>query len=269
MESATTTATVSTTAPKTSSKVSYLPQMDEDDEFGGNSQEGYMMLVPVRKKPILQAFFVFTSMVLAVAALIRDEIMDGNLTFAYTSYWYNKLKEVDYDCGYQQLRFVYKYKGGYQQSESYKYGSSICQADEYIFSTNFCKDQDRLGKVWLACSIIGIICNAVSLIGLYKHGHRSKIYLIYVILSIIFYGVAAFDWLANERCSDMENFSNASMTLDTTIGSSLALMIVAFGLCVFGMLLSLLHLIKHYTKSKEQLPIPLATTITTQNITVQ
>lgn len=254
---------INTTQPASKKNVSYIQQINEDDEFDENTQEGYMMLLPVRKKPIIQMFFAFAAMILAIAALARDEIMDGNITFASTNYWHDKMSEVDYDCGYSQLRFTYIFSSGYQQSETYSYGSALCTEDEYIFSSNFCADQVRNGKIWLACGIIAIIFNAVSIFVVYKHGHKSLIYLALMTLSIIFYSTSAFNWLANERCSDMENYSNSSMTLDTNLGSSMVLMIVAIGLCVFGILVSLMYFLKA-RKRNAQANVVSSTVNTTQ-----
>jgi len=69
-------------------KVPYMPQINEGDDFDGNNG-GYMMLVPVRKKPIAQMFLAFASMILAIAGLAHDEIMDGNLTFTQSYNIYN------------------------------------------------------------------------------------------------------------------------------------------------------------------------------------
>jgi len=238
--------------------VPYVPQTNDDDEEGG-----YMLLVPIRKKPYVQLFLSFAAMVLAIAGLARDEIMDGSITFSSTYYWYN-LKEVDYDCGFQELRFTYVFTKGYKQSESYRYSSSLCEQNEYIFSNNFCSDQNKLGKVWLGCGIVGIIFNAISMLAIHKQGPRSKLYLLLITLSTTFYCAAAFDWMANERCNDLENYSNATITLDTTLGSSLILIIVAAGLCMFGMLLTLFNLIRARVKHTQENDIPLSNLTTTQ-----
>jgi len=102
------------------------------------------------------------------------------------------------------------------------------------------------------------------MLAIHKQGPRSKLYLLLITLSTTFYCAAAFDWMANERCNDLENYSNATITLDTTLGSSLILIIVAAGLCMFGMLLTLFNLIRARVKHTQENDIPLSNLTTTQ-----
>jgi len=240
---------VSSTSPqKPSRKVSYKQQFDEDDELDENTQQGYMMLLPVRKKPVGQLFVAFAAMILAIAALSHDEIMDGRITYSTTNY-VTSVKEVDYVCGYQQLRITYKLSQGYKTSTSYTYNSFLCT--DNVLTTSFCTEQRSNGKIWLACGIVGILFNAVSLIAVYKQGFRSTIYLALITLSALFYFISSFNYLANERCSDLETYSNETVSLNTFLGASLILMMVAGGLCVLGTLLSLAYFIKIYKRNKE------------------
>jgi len=250
----------STSPPKISKPISYQEQINEDDEYDENTQQGYMMLLPVRKRPVCQLFVAFAAMILAISALVHDEIMDGSVTYSTTNYY---LKEVDYSCGYQQLSLTSKYTQGYQTSTIYSYNPSFCLRDS-ILTTSFCTDQRRNGKIWLACGIVGIIFNAVSIIAVYKQGFRSTIYFALITLSALFYFISSFNYLANERCSDLEMYSTETVSLDTFLGASLIIMMVSGALCVLGSLLSLGYFIKFYKKNKESNDLPMSTVNTTQ-----
>ena len=192
---------------------------DGTDNFDDPDQ--YMMLVrPFAGKnlPYFQLFLPFVAIILTIAALPIDEITDGDWEIDDSVVYWSEVKEVDYDCGWNVLRFTYYWTEGYKQSEEYDYSSSLCDDDQDVFDNDWCSTMESIGHVWLGFNIVAILLAAVSMVVVFKQGKTSLIYFVLNFFGVICYLVAVGNWLSNEICSDIESFTNETFTVTTNVG---------------------------------------------------
>ena len=160
--------------------------------------------------------------------------------------------EVDYDCGWKELRFNIN---GY--SEQIAYNSDFCEMDDVI-DDDFCTQSTMNGRIWLASSIIGIlitsasipvllwkkpICNGQCKIG----GKDSWPFFIMSIIGCGSFAIASMWWWLSDKCEDIEQYNNSDSQyvqeeFDTSIGPSLYLMWIALFFTIAGILISSLHI---------------------------
>lgn len=207
-----------------STKKGYAPQINvvggENDDFDDPDQ--YMMLVRPfanKKMPYFQMFLPFVAMILTIAALPIDEITDGDWAVDDSLVYWKQVKEIDYDCGWNTLRFTYYWTQGYKQSEEYSYSSKLCDEDEDVFDSNWCSTMHSIGRLWLGFNIVSLLLSFVSIIVVYKQGKTSLIYFVLNFFGVICYLVAVCNWIKNEKCSDIEYYSsNDAFTVTTNVG---------------------------------------------------
>jgi len=207
---------------------------DRDDE-----------MIPFQKtKPFLQIITTIICMILAIVAISYDEIQDGDISFTPGSSWLPT--KVDYDCGWKTLRFTSYYGNGNHMTESYEYNSQLCDVNEDIYNNAFCSEMKKNGLAWLICIIFGIIFNFISVFFIYRFGKASLIHFTLLFLSLLMYFVATFNWMANDKCSDIEQNTSENALYDTKIGTSLVLLFIVIGLSSINFLLSSIYIISYY-----------------------
>jgi len=226
-------------------------------EVQQDEPEEYMQMVPVpRKKPSawLHITFPTIAILFAVVGLIVDEISDGDAKFI------NSNAEVDYDCGWNSLKFTYYHKG-FTDNQNIKYKNGLCTENMSVFDDQYCQDMQKNGNIWLAFSIIGIILGFISIIAI-KWGKSyilflngvNMLYFILNILSLLSYSIASFNWLINERCHEIEDHATNDVVLDTKVGLSLAFMFVSSCFACLAVLLSSVNIIHKTMTNNQNIP---------------
>lgn len=120
-----------------------------NDELDDDVDQYMMMVRPFRNKKIPWAplILAFIAMILGIISLAIDEISDGDWEIDDSVVYWDSVSEVDFDCGWQELRFTYKWSSKYTNGETYKYSSELCSEDQDVFDKDWCKQMKKLGSV--------------------------------------------------------------------------------------------------------------------------
>jgi len=211
-------------------KFRYMIQLDEDE-----SDEDYMRMIEYRHIHLPSIYFPFAVIVLVIVGLVYNEISDGKITLNYNSQ--TSIQSLTYQCGWEKLVVQVVYTNGLQQNQDYYYRKTACTDTIDPSIPNFCSDMEYVGKVWLACGIMGILWAAGAFGVAIKWGKESKILGALLLLCWVNLSIGVGSWNDGERCKDIESWSSVYATFDTHTGVAIALLYVAIAHAVLGFVL--------------------------------